>query len=175
MVIRKGQVAREMNFNPDVPADEYDLSSDRQWEFFNPCGDWSIAGQIIEKERICVIYSDRSYADEPYSWAYYQDDDGVECLFEQAGATGSEAAIRSFIAKTFGDTIDLENLPSFNRTAIVHVTGFTRKDWLLHDFSEVYVVREIEVDAETSDEAELKGSQYLVGYHDVHAIFQRWK
>jgi hypothetical protein len=179
---RDGQefVAQRLPFSPEGPANVFPSDHSCMFRFYQPTKDWELAGPIIEKERICVMYSDKSNGEEPYSWAYYPDDDGDDVLHECDGNTGPEAAMRSFVAKHFGSTIDLQTLPKIERTAIVKVDGWSRGVEELIDVSEEEFLaalfsQEIEVIAETSAEAERKAKEMHDHLEDVDAYFLRWQ
>ena len=94
VVIHKGHVAREMEFEPEGLMNDYDLKLFKMWKFYEPSKDWSIAGPIIEREKINLsTYEEDDDPSVSYwgSWyGFYQ----CECT----GDLPTEAAMRSFIA-----------------------------------------------------------------------------
>lgn len=160
-----GHVAQKLEFDPEGPANVFSPDHRWMWRFYEPTRDWSIAGPIIERERIFISYSDLyPYADEPYAWSFYSDESG-DTLYERDGKTGCESAMRSFVNKNFGDTIDLENLPTIKRTAVVHISGFKDEDFFEAD---------VEVDgAETNAEAVREVQKQYEGSSWISLYFLR--
>lgn len=167
-------VTEKLPFSPEGPANVFPAGHNWMFKFYEPTKDWSIAGAIIERERICVIFSDKTDGvDQQYAWSYYVSDDG-EMQYEQDGDTGLEAAMRSFVCKHFGDTIDLQNLPSKIRTAVISVNGLKTPD-LMSLRDEDIVFLNTTVEAETSAEAERLAMEKYKYLHDVMVNFIRWQ
>lgn len=165
----EGHVAERLEFEPEAQANAFSKDHEWMYRFYEPTKDWSIAGPIIERERIFISYSDLyPYADEPYAWSFYTDESGDE-RHERDGKTGCESAMRSFVAKHFGDTIELENLPKIQRTAVVRINGF--RDEHMNDFFEA----DVEVVAETNAEAIREVQKQYEGSSYISMYFLRWK
>lgn len=173
-------VTERLPFSPEGPANYYPPNCSYMLRFYQPATDWELAGPIIERERIFISYSDKWSGDAPYAWSFYSNeevDDRDDVLHEATGVTGSESAMRSFVAKHFGSTIDLQNLPKIERTAIVSVNAWKKNPLeVLYDFEDsLFREDALEVVAETQAEAVRKANEMFPHLFDVDAYFQRWK
>ena len=176
VILHKGHVSEEFEFEPEGPCNDYDLKLFKMWKFYEPTKDWSIAGPIIQREQINLSTYVEEGISVPYWGAWYG-----SYQHECTGDTPTEAAMRSFICKSFGNTIDIENLPKILRTAIVKINGLTKPlhkiadEDFVEDFTDVFFEEEVEIEVETTLEAERKGIEMYSNLFQPDARFIKWK
>lgn len=74
------------------------------WGMWKWATDWGQGGPLIERERICLEFSE--FGSE-HDWVAYCGNKQPDAL--SGGSTALEAAMRCFVALTFGDEIEVPN------------------------------------------------------------------
>lgn len=77
---------------------------------FNPSGDWSLGGPIIERERVAIWNADGDWcASMPGNAAYPGDLDYIDVtrMDGYSGRTPLIAAMRAYVASKFGEEVEL--------------------------------------------------------------------
>ena len=169
VVHHKGHIAQCHPFSPEGPANDFHPQNRCMWRFYEPSKDWSIAGPIIERERLTLANSSDP---TPYWWANFMDDN-YNILYEVDGDTALEAAMRSYCLKIFGATIDFSQ-PQKERTAIVRISGMRE---VMFAGDDNFLDKEVEITAVTTEQAEQKAKHHplLEGFGFAETIFLRWK
>jgi hypothetical protein len=172
----KGHVAERLEFSPEGPANAFSPNNDCMWRFYEPTHDYAITGPIMDKEGICVMYPSKESGEEKHSWAFYPDYDGSNDRHEFTGTWSSDAGMRTYVSKHFGDEVDMDNLPNIVRVAEVRIQGWNKPpETITDEDADAWVEQIVEVAAEFRDEAESKASAQFAGAEVLQSQFLRWK
>lgn len=177
VVEHKGHIAIESMWDPEAHTNDSDMKAGKQWHYYEPTKDWSIAGPIIQRERISLSASGAD--EEPYWWTTIITDSKIHKdelnVMEFDGETPLECAMLSYVFKVFGDRIDFD-APPRERRAIVKAVGCrveiadlgtaTADDF----FDETLIIT-----ARTSAEAKRIVWQKYKHYESVDIYFMGWE
>lgn len=148
-----GHVAIRLPFDPEGPAHAFASDHECMWRFFEPTNDWDIIGPIADREQIHLSHG--TVNGERFSQAAYADADGDAVLCQATGACGPEAVARSYVMRYLGTLVNMSQLPTFLRTAVVHVSVMRADFDTIEDDSDtpLFTDLDIEVEAETMQQA----------------------